>query len=80
MSGFSTDTIKVYLLDVPDAVNDSYTSTLNSIVEFDPLINDDYDSFYKLRFNGIDPGWEPSKNRMTVIVLYLLPGLPATSV
>ena len=42
MSGFSTDTIKVYLLDVPDAVNDSYTSTLNSIVEFDPLINDDY--------------------------------------
>ena len=52
---FSTDTIKVYLLDVPDAVNDSYTSTLNSIVEFDPLINDDYDSFYKLRFNGIDP-------------------------
>lgn len=52
---FSTDTVKVYLLDVPDAENDNFTSPLNGIVEFDPLINDEYETFFKLSFDPVDP-------------------------
>lgn len=51
---FSTDTVKIFLLDAPDAIDDSYTGTLNGIINFDPLINDEFDDFYSLQIENPD--------------------------
>lgn len=49
---FSSDTVRVFLLDTPVANNDNYTASFNTILNIDPLANDDFGAFYTVKFDS----------------------------